>query len=104
MPIRSGFCLWSLAAEVLIHIAGDWLTDSGVPIPILCITVTVTVADSASACSGSTGSPSAPDRPTVLARRVTLQCTHLGSHDGGSLARWCGTLPQQLVAPFNRPV
>ena len=38
-------------------------------------------------------------RPAVL-----LLCAHLGIHDVDSLAQWCGSLLQQLPAPFNRPV
>ena len=42
--------------------------------------------------------------PLLSLAAVLLLCAHLGIHDVDSLAQWCGSLLQQLPAPFNRPV
>ena len=92
-----------LAAGVLIHIAGDWLTDEGVPIPILWI-----LGHRRRLSLGLFGVNGPLERaliaPLLSLAGVLLLCSHLGIHDVDSLARWCGTLLQQLPAPFNRPV
>ena len=99
----SAIAAWILVAGVLIHIAGDWLTDEGVPIPILWI-----LGHRRRLSLGLFGVNGPLERaliaPLLSLAGVLLLCSHLGIHDVDSLARWCGTLLQQLPAPFNRPV
>lgn len=92
-----------LAAGVLIHIAGDWLTDEGVPIPIAWI-----FGHRERLSVGLFGVNGPLERaliaPLLSIAGVVLLWAHLGIHDVDSLVRWCGTQLQQLAAPFNRTV
>lgn len=91
-----------LAAGVLIHIAGDWLTDEGVPIPVVWI-----FGHRERLSVGLFGVNGIIERaliaPLLSIACIVLLCAHLGIHDVDSLVHWCGTQLQQLIpSPFAR--
>jgi membrane-bound metal-dependent hydrolase YbcI (DUF457 family) len=90
-----------IAAGVLIHIAGDWLTNEGIPIPIAWI-----LGHRDRLSVGLFKVNGLLERtlvaPALSLAAVVLLAAHLGIHDVDSLARWCGAQLQQLPAPFNR--
>lgn len=90
-----------LAAGVLIHIAGDWLTDEGVPVPVVWI-----LGHRRRLSLGLFEVNGLLERaviaPVLSIAGVVLLCAHLGIHDVDSLVGWFDGQLQYLPAPFNR--
>ncbi len=89
-----------MAAGVLIHIAGDWLTDEGIPTPIAWI---FGHRDRLSFGLFRVNGPleRAVIAPVLSFAGVLLLAAHLDIHDVESLVRWSATQLQRLPPPFN---
>jgi hypothetical protein len=89
-----------MAAGVLIHIAGDWLTDEGIPTPIAWI---FGHRDRLSFGLFRVNGPleRAVIAPVLSVAGVLLLASHLDIHDVESLVRWFATQLHRLPPPFN---
>ena len=90
-----------IAAGVLIHIVGDWLTTEGVPVPIAWI-----FGHRERLAVGLFGVNGPLERavvaPLLSIAGVMLLAAHLGIHDAESLVQWCGSQLGHLPAPFKQ--
>ena len=85
-----------VAAGVLIHIAGDWVTTEGIPVPVAWL------FGNHRRLSLNLFKVNTPTERLLVAPALSLLglvvlCRHLGIHDVDSLTSWCGSMLQHVL-------
>ena len=85
-----------VAGGVLVHIAGDWVTTEGIPVPVSWLFGSHRRL-SLNLFKVNTSTERFLVAPALSLLGLLVLCGHLGIHDVDSLTSWCGSMLQHVL-------